>query len=238
MKRPTWTPLLYLVFVFGVFMLMSACGGAAPTPIPTPTPTMTPQEVRGLLTRAALGFADLPQGYELAGQGSYVSNEEAATNSVLGQAVLLPKFDEWGRILGYGVSYTRGRSRFLGNIMELYKDNAGAKASAEYIPPGYSTLEEYFTADFANALGLDPSENKVSVTQISFPSLGDLSNAFKGSIEDSSQNVLVEVFVACEVSGRFYGCVFLIDIESEASTLLEELEAVARAQGSKLKESA
>jgi len=198
---------------------------------------MTPQEVRDLLARVALGFTDLPQGYELAGQGSYVSNEEAATASLLGQAVLLPKFDEWGRVLGYGVSYTRG-SRILGNIVDLYKDNAGAKASAKYIPPGYSTVEEYFIADFANALGLGASENKVAVTQISFPSLGDLSNAFKGSVKDSSQNILVEVFVACEVSGRFYGCVLLIDTESEASAVLEELEAVARALDSKLKASA
>lgn len=217
-----------------------ACGSAAvPEPTPTPTPPLSPAEVRKLLADVALDFSDLPPGYALAESGTYDSNEEVAKLSILGQETLLPKLEEWGRIMGYTLSYEKG-SRLLIHTVDLYEDKAGAIAAAEWVPPGYESEEEYLAAEFAHTiaseldvLSVKPSDLKVEVKQISFPNLGDSSGAISVSLGTARLPMLFNISLVCEVKGAFNGCVGIMDLESEAG-MLEELEATGRAMDRKL----
>jgi hypothetical protein len=234
-----------LVLLLPALMLLVACGSGvsesdieatvqarlddAVTPAP-PTPTMTPPQVRELLANVALGFNDLPTGYALLEAGTYTANEELGKSSVLGQEVLLPKLEEWGRIMGYAISYER-ESTALVSTVEVYQTKTGAIESFEWLPPGYSSIEEYIAAELlADLEELAGAESlpDMDFSQISFPSLGDVSAAYKGSFGFDP------LFFSCEVLGTLSGCIMVIPFGAGVASL-QDLEAAARALDRKMK---
>ncbi|MBI2165108.1 MAG: hypothetical protein HYU29_01740 [Chloroflexi bacterium] len=217
-------------------LLVVACARATPAPTPLPTPTMTAQQARDLLSKAALGFGDLSPGYELVAAGQYISNEEAGKISKLGQGLMLAKIEEWGRIIGYAVSYRKG-SEILINTLDLYKDNSGALASLRWYPGNYTSLEHYLDDEIAHnlagALGVAPSSMKVEVKQISFQRFGDDSIAISLSMSVGAIGRL-EAIQVCEVKHSISGCVLLLSPGAEPGVLLQEIENVIRTMDRKL----
>ena len=205
------------------------------TSVSDPAPTMTSTEVRELLTSVALGFSDLPPGYELAGAGVHPTNEEVAVRAVLGQPEMLAKFGEWGRITGYEVLYSKGSS-VLAHGVSLYKNSAGAVAEFKWVPPGYPSVEEFLADEAADSLagifGFEPSDFTVDVHQLSFQSFGDLSVAYRISVSGQDE---FELYTACVVTGRVLGCTMIIDSGSESDVILEELAALAEVMDRKMR---
>ena len=234
--------LIRVLFIWlSLFVLVFACTRAAPTP----TPTLSPEQIRELLAQTALDLSDLPRGYKLADSGVYLSNEEAAKLSRLGQLVLLPKYEEWGRVMGYSISYRRGGIVLL-NTVDLYRDSAGAISSLEWFPPEYPTHEEYLADKFVfgsiEELGIVLSALEVKVEEIAFPKFGDLSSAFKVSPVDPFGLSLFSIHAECQVQDRIVGCAAMVDpdpgrmmgIDLTEEPSPENLEDVARALDRKM----
>jgi len=111
-------------------------GELTPTPVTSPTPTATPipPEVKEQLQRMVVQLEDLPSGVVLA-EERFVTNDESAAASQ-DQEGRLAMLEEWGRILGYDVTYPANEEVVsqVGLILanstaSLYGSEEGASAS-------------------------------------------------------------------------------------------------------------
>ena len=218
--------------------LLAAQGIAAPEAISTlsdgSSPAlaidMSPEEVRTLLARVAHTLADVPIGWELAEEGKFESNEETARNSIAGDEVL-DKYNEWGRVMGYLVSYERGETVFLSSV-ELYPSHAIAVEAFNWLPVGYVSQEQYLAAELTHAMvgvqGLDPSLFTVKTARVPFPNVGDPSMAVQVTITLPDGQILGKVYLACLVEGGLFGCSsFVAPAFVDESILLQELIPLA-----------
>jgi hypothetical protein len=111
-------------------------GKPTPTPVASPTPTATPvpPEVKEQLQRMVVQLEDLPSGVVLT-EERFVTNDESAAASQ-DQEGRLAMLEEWGRILGYDVTYPANEEIMnqMGLILvnstaSLYGSEEGASAS-------------------------------------------------------------------------------------------------------------
>jgi len=98
------------------------------------TPTPTDGEVEGQLRQMVLQLEDLPSGVILA-EERFVTNEESAAGSA-DREERLAKLEEWGRILGYDVTYQANPEVMeqvglilVNSTASLYDSEEGARAS-------------------------------------------------------------------------------------------------------------
>jgi len=98
------------------------------------TPTPTDGEVEGQLRQMVLALEDLPSGVILA-EERFVTNEESAAGSEDREG-RLAKLEEWGRILGYDVTYQANPEVMeqvglilVNSTASLYGSEEGASAS-------------------------------------------------------------------------------------------------------------
>lgn len=192
---------------------------------------MSPEEVRTLLAKVSHTSADLPAGWKLSEEGKFESNEETAGNSIAGDEIL-DKYNEWGRVMGYLVSYERGETVFLSTV-ELYPSHDIAEEAFNWLPKGYVSQEQYLAAEFTHAMGLasglDPSLFTVDAAQVPFAIVGDPSIAVRLNITLPNGQILGKVYLACLVEGRLFGCSSLVVPASvEENTALQELTPLAR----------
>jgi hypothetical protein len=141
-----------MAFIFVVCLAapLAACGGgggeetatpastatvvATSTPSPAPTPTPVPPEVEEQLRQMVLPLEHLPSGVILAEE--YFSTNEESAAAASDSAGRLAKLEEWGRILGYEVTYQANPEvssqtglMLADSSVSLYSSEEGATAS-------------------------------------------------------------------------------------------------------------
>ncbi len=133
------------------FLLLTvvACGGGGEGEV---TPTPATAEVEDQLRQMVLQLEDLPSGVILA-EEFLVTNELSAAESA-DRAGRLAKLNEWGRILGYEVTYQPNPAvmsqtglMLANSTSSLYGSEEGAKASFA------DALETARTTDWADLFG-------------------------------------------------------------------------------------
>ena len=218
-----------LIVGVGLTVAIGACAGAEPTATPTPTPS--PEQVRTGLRQIAPSFSDLPTGYQLVEEGVFVSNEEAARHSVVTDEILRA-YDEFGRLMGYEVSYLRG-SRVLVATAELYRSGDGARRAFSWLPTGFQSVSEYLEAEmlgqFSTFLDItDTLGTTASFTQLSMKPIGD--DSLGGRLTLLVAGTPLTIWLACMLQGAADGCVAVIDDVAVGSpeelALLKEIELV------------
>ncbi len=129
------------VLIALLFATAMGCGGGGegevtPTPGASPTPTATPipPELKEQLQPMVLQLEDLPSGVVLA-EERFVTNEESAAGSE-DEEGRLAMLEEWGRILGYDVTYPANEEVvsqigliLVNSTASLYASEEGASAS-------------------------------------------------------------------------------------------------------------
>ena len=222
-----------LIVGVGLTIAIGACAGATPTPIPTPTstPGLTQAQVRDVLIQIAPRFSDLPTGFQLLEPGIFVSNEEAARDSVAAEE-LLDAYDQFGRLLGYAVAYERGQ-RLLIATADLYSSPVGAQESFAWLPSGYEDERQYLEAEMrAQLVALlgpqDTSQIRVVFTQLSIQPVGEQS--LGGRLTLLVAGTPLTIWLACMLQGAIGGCVGVIDDvaagSAEELALLKEMELI------------
>ena len=120
------------VLVAFLLVTVMACGDGEGEGEVTPTPT--DGEVEGQLRQMVLALEDLPSGVILA-EERFVTNEESAAASA-DREERLAMLEEWGRILGYDVTYQANPEvmeqvglMLVNSTSSLYGSEEGASAS-------------------------------------------------------------------------------------------------------------
>ena len=145
------------VLVAFLFVTVMACDDGEGEVTPTPTDG----EVEGQLRQMVLALEDLPPGVILA-EERFVTNEESAAGSA-DREERLAMLEEWGRILGYDVTYQANPEVMeqVGLILanstaSLYGSEEGASAS---FADGVETARTTDWADlFGTAQGVEVEE--------------------------------------------------------------------------------
>ncbi len=132
-------------------------GGVTPTPATgegTVTPTPVTGEVEAQLEQLVLQLDDLPQGVIQADDRFVTNDVSAATSEDSAQRLAL--LEEWGRILGYDVTYQsspevmdRMGLLLVNSTSSLYSSEDGASASFD------DAVEAAGVTDWASVLGAD-----------------------------------------------------------------------------------
>jgi hypothetical protein len=154
-----------------------ACGGgggegeATPTATGVPTSTATPvdDQVQQQLKQIVLPLEDLPAGFTLA-EEYFSTNDEsaAATSDPTGR---LAKLEEWGRILGYEVTYQPNLDVLTQTGLILVNTNSSLYASDEGASASFADAAETArTTDWAAQFG---GAQDVEVTEVPSPPLAD-----------------------------------------------------------------
>jgi hypothetical protein len=153
--------------VLAALLAAMACGGGGGEG--EATPTSVPGEVEEQLKQMVLALEDLPSGVILA-EELLVTNEESAA-AADDPAERLAKLKEWGRILGYDVTYQANPEVtsqvgliLLNSTASLYGSEAGARASFA------DAVETARTTDWAALFGGDL---EVNVEEVDTPPLTD-----------------------------------------------------------------
>lgn len=130
-----WAAVL-LVLLASLTTLMPSCGGGGQEATPTVarTPTAVSPELKEQLQRMVVQAEDLPAGVILA-EEYFVSNEESALASE-NREERLALLNQWGRVLGYNVTYQPNpevMSKFglilVNSAAILYASEEGARAA-------------------------------------------------------------------------------------------------------------
>jgi hypothetical protein len=133
------------------------------------TPTPPTSEVEDQLKQMVLALEDLPSGVVLV-EEFFATNEESATGSE-DREERLAKLQEWGRILGYDVTYQANPEVMeqvglilVNSTASLYESEEGASASFA------DAVETARTTDWAALFG---DAEEVAVEEINSPALTD-----------------------------------------------------------------
>lgn len=211
------------------------------TPTPTPSPTPTPEQVRALLRQLAPGFQDLPTGYQLVEAGKFISNEEAARDSIAEHEVL-KAYDRHRRLLGYAIGYERAGTA-LSATVDLFATAEGARQAFNWLPPGFADQRSYFEAELrytlTKELGAAIAQGlTVSFTQLSMAPIGNQLLAGRVTLALPGTFVTVALSMACMVERQVIACVAGFNPSSSSGSeaeveLLTTLESILRKTASK-----
>jgi hypothetical protein len=167
---------LLLAAAFGLVAGVGCDGGGEGDVTPTPTtgegtltPTQATGEVEQQLQQIALQVADLPSGVTQA-EDHFVTNDLAAASSEDSEQ-RLALLEEWGRILGYDVTYQSSPDvmdqiglLLTNSTSSLYSNEEGASASFA------DAVQTARTTDWASYLGV---EYGVDVEELASPAWVD-----------------------------------------------------------------
>jgi hypothetical protein len=154
-----------------------ACGGgggegeATPTATGVPTSTATPvdDQVQQQLKQIVLPLEDLPAGFTLAEEYFSTNDESAAATS--DPADRLAKLEEWGRILGYEVTYQPNLEVLTETGLILVNSNSSLYTSDEGASASFADAAETArTTDWAAQFG---GARDVEVTEVPSAPLAD-----------------------------------------------------------------
>jgi hypothetical protein len=154
------------VLVAFLLVTIMACGDGADGEV---TPTPIPPEVKEQLQRMVVQLEDLPSGVILA-EERFVTNEQsaAASDDREGRLAML---EEWGRILGYDVTYQANPEvmdqvglMLVNSTASLYGSEEGASASFA------DAVQTARTTDWADFFG---TAEGVEVEEVPSPEWAD-----------------------------------------------------------------
>jgi hypothetical protein len=155
--------------VLVVFLVVAivACGGGGGEGEATPTPVAT--EVQDELKRMVLQLEDLPSGV-IQAEEFFTTNDESAAESEDSEA-RLAMLNEWGRILGYDVTYqanpevmSQAGLILVNSTTSLYGSEEGASASF------LDAAQTARTTDWAALFG---GVQQVQMEEVTSPPLAD-----------------------------------------------------------------
>jgi hypothetical protein len=198
------------------------------------TPTAVPAAVEQQLTEMVLQLEDLPSGV-IRAEEFFVTNEESAASSEDREG-RLAKLTEWGRILGYDVTYQANPEVteqvglvLVNSTASLYATEEGARAS---FADGVQTAR---TTDWSTLFG---DAEGVEETEIASPPLVDemlwLRITARGDVGEEPQEVTLANDIAIFRQGPARASIMVAWImDSGNSDVMEEL---ARTQAQRLKD--
>ncbi len=216
-RRALWAT----VFVLALAVLAAACGGGS--------------NVRADLKRIALQPEDVPAGLSR-GDDKYTTNEDLAAGNPDPEADLA-KFQRWGRLLGYDVTYQPGPDTdipYIGvtSAISLYRNGQGASESlAEGVADARKTDWK------AN----HPGFGQLQVGEIDRPDLADevLWLRISGFPErDPAEGVVIDDLILLRQGEvrAFVRAALRVPGNSDRQALLAEVEALARKQVERIRQ--
>lgn len=153
----------------GLTAALVSCGRGGGDATSTPRPTPVSSELEEQLQRMVLQVEDLPSGFILA-EEYFVTNEESAAASE-NREERLAMLNQWGRILGYDVTYQASLALIeevglilVNSTASLYASEEGARASFA------DAVQTANTTDWAALFG---AAQGVEVEPIDSPPLAD-----------------------------------------------------------------
>lgn len=232
-----------IVLVAFLLIAVVACddegeGEVTPTPTSTPTsvptPTAIPPEVKDQLQRLVLQLEDLPSGV-VAAEELFVTNEESAAGSDDPEG-RLAMLEEWGRILGYDVTYQANPEvmqqvglLLVNSTASLYDSEEGAIASFA------DAVQTARTTDWAALFG---GAQEVEVEELTSPGWVDemlwLRIAAKGEVGEQPQEETLANEVVIFRQGRARAYLSVAWVMGRAS--IDFVEQLTEAQAQRLKD--
>ncbi|MGQ9572949.1 MAG: hypothetical protein ACUVV3_07175 [Dehalococcoidia bacterium] len=234
MTKRLWLAGGLTVVVAFLLATMAACddGEEKVTPTATATPTAVSPEVEEQLQRMVLQLEDLPAGVVRA-EERFVTNKESAIAQGAGYEERLAKLEEWGRILGYDVTY-QGDPEEAGLI--LVNSTASLYGSAEGASASYADAAQTArSTDWADLFG---GAQEVKVEEVDSPALTDemlwLRITIKGQVGEEAQEETLANDVVILRQGPARASIQVAWVTGRASS--ELLEQLVGAQAQRLKD--
>jgi len=209
---------------------------ASPTPTRTAQGTVVPPPeesaaLETLLRSAVPGLGQLASGFVLEREAFETNEEKVADATELDPS--LEDLEAWGRLLGFVTEYDRpDYGQKLRLEVEVFKTAGGA---AEAFAAATAIVEtEEFAAEAREALGASTAE----FDRISFVSLGEESNAFRGVMTVPRPGSGEIQLIAHSIGARREYLVGYIQVWSASGSTpsMEELETLSRALDERMKE--
>lgn len=208
-----------------------ACDGGGDEGEATPTPVDA--QVQQQLKQMVLPLEDLPTGVTLA-EEYFATNEEsaAATSDPAGR---LAKLEEWGRILGYEVTYQPNPEVLSQTGLILVNSNASLYASEEGASASFAdAVQTARTTDWAAQFG---GAQDVQVDEVPSPPLADEMLWLRVTVKAEAAGLAEETFAQDVILFRQgparAGLMVAWSLESGSSDFVQQ---VAEGQAQRLKE--
>ena len=195
---------------------------------------LTPAEVEDRLERMVLQLEDLPSGV-IQAEDSFVTNEESAAGSDDREG-RLAMLQEWGRILGYDVTYQANPEVMSQVGLMLASSSASLYASDEGASASFAdAVQTARTTDWAALFGGATEVNQEELTR---PALADemlwLRITAKGEVgEQAEEETLAQDFVLFR-QGPARASLMVAWVTGRASSDL--VDQLAEAQAQRLKD--
>jgi uncharacterized protein with PIN domain len=180
--------------------------------------------LESLLRSATPGLEQLPSGFALESQKFETNEEDAADRTELDPS--LEDLEAWGRLLGYTVNYRRdygdGRYVLLRLAVDVYKTAEGA--ARDFHAESAVPEREEFKVDLQQSFGASSLE----IERISFPSLGEESNAFRLELAIPQMGQIRLVAHAIGVLRGYLTANIEVWGTADSTLSMNELETIAR----------